>query len=183
MKKLILILLTIISTLSLAEVVNTQNIAVVDTSIVLEQYNKRTQLEDELDLQKKEYDVVLQQHKEEILKKELELVQMGDKVSNTNLSELNDLKGEIENKFKQFDNNLNKLYSDYMYQLNSDIATAAVVVGRERGFDIVFHKGTTFYGGTDITNEVIDFLNKGEKISLFQEDMNTINNDTYKYKN
>lgn len=183
MKKIIIILTLILSVVSFTQEINIQNIAVVDINIVLEQYDKRTQLEDELDLQRKKYDVVLQQHKEDILKKELELVQMGDRVSDENLSELSDLKSEIENNFKKFDGNLNKLYSDYMYQLNSDIATAVVVVGREKGFDIVFHKGTTFYGGTDITSDVIDFLNKGEKISLLEEDMNTINNDTYKYKN
>lgn len=182
MKKILLLLITL-STLTFGEVINTQNIAVVDMGMVLEQYSKRGELEQKLDTQKKEYDEKLNLQKEAILKKELELVQKGDKPTQEESEQLNNLKSNIEKKYREFDTSLNKLYNDYMFQLNSDIVTATVVVGREMGFDIVFHKGTTFYGGTDITAEVIEFLNKGEKISLSDKDMKRINNDLKKYKN
>lgn len=151
--------------------------------MVLEQYTKRGELEKNLDTQKRVYDEELNQQKEAILKKELELVQKGERPTEEEADQLNSLKSRIEKKYREFDSSLNKLYNDYMFQLNSDIVTATVVVGREMGFDIVFHKGTTFYGGTDITLEVIEFLNKGEKISLTDKDMERINNDLKKYKN
>ncbi len=182
MKRIILLLITL-STLAFGEVINTQNIAVVDMGMVLEQYSKRGELEKSLDTQKKVYDEELNQQKEAILKKELELVQKGKKPTEEEAGQLNNLKSGIEKKYREFDTSLNKLYNDYMFQLNSDIVTATVVVGREMGFDIVFHKGTTFYGGTDITAEVIEFLNKGEKLSLTDKDMERINNDLKKYKN
>jgi len=182
LKKIFLLLITI-STLAFGEAITAQNIAVVDMGMVLDQYTKRGELEKSLDIQKKVYDEELSQQKEAILKKELELVQKGERPTEEETDQLNSLKSGIEKKYREFDTSLNKLYNDYMFQLNSDIVTATVVVGKEMGFDIVFHKGTTFYGGTDITAEVIEFLNKGEKISLTGKEMEKINNDLKKYKN
>ena len=182
MKKIILLLI-IISTLTFGETQITQKIAVVDMGMVLEQYTKRAQLEKDLEAQKKGYDKELNQQKEALLKKELEVVKNGDRPTEEDYSQLKDLKGGIEKNYREFDTNLNKMYNDYMFQLNSDIVTATVVVGKEMRFDIVFHKGTTFYGGTDITEEVIDFLNKGEKIPLGTKEMKGINNDLNRYKN
>ena len=176
-------LLMMTSTMSFGEPISTQNIAVVETGIVLEQYTKKIDLGDKLDAQRKKYDDELNLQKEGILKKELELVKKGDKTTKEDFEQLNELKGNIELSFKEFDTNLGRLYNDYMQELKSDIAIAAVVVGKEMGFDIVFHKGATFYGGTDITQEVVAFLNKGEKISLTEEKMKGINNDLKKYKN
>lgn|GEM_PF-3089971 len=183
MKKIILSLLTFVSIFASAQEISTQNIAVVETSIVLEQYTKKADLIKKLDAQLKEYETSLSLQKEEVLTRELELVKKGSDATREDFLQLEELKNDVEVNFKKYDLSLDDLYRKYMYELNSDISVAAIVVGKEMGFDIVFHRGTTFYGGTDITQEVIDFLNKGEKLSLTDKNMKSIDNDFKRYKN
>ncbi len=183
MKKILFFIYIILTINTFSESVNIQKIAVVDISIVLEQYSKKNILEDKLNKKREASNKKIAALREESLKKELELLKDGEKVKKKDIEELDEMNLSIQENIRAIDKELNSLYNNYMQELITDISVGAVVVGREMGFDIVFHKGTTFYGGTDITKEVIKFLNSGEKISLSEDSMKDINNDIKKYSN
>jgi hypothetical protein len=60
--------------------------------------------------------------------------------------------------------------------LRGDIAVVALLIGKQKNLDMVIQKSITFYGGIDITQEVLDFLNSADKIEVGKKD-NQLNNN------
>lgn len=159
-----LLLLLLVSTLSFANNQDIDRIAVVDTAMVLDSYNKRIELENELSRKKEALNLEITSVKESILDLEKKALHTRDRENIA--KELTTLKTSLDLMTREAKEELKTLYSESSISLQRDVAIAVNVVGRELGYSVVFHKNATFYGGYDITKEVTSFLNSGEKIPL-----------------
>ncbi len=142
------------------------DIAVVDPRMVLEQYKKRVYFENDLKEKQKSYHKFIFDEKIKILEEEHRIFDGEKNISEKEMMEISSKKEKIDEKYTEIEESLKKLHLEYFNILKSDIAIAAVVVGKEMGYDMVINKEMFFYGGDDITKNVIDFLNSGEKILI-----------------
>lgn len=142
------------------------NLGVVDAETIFLNYNKKNLLEEELNNLKNNFNVELSNFKQEMLNKELEITKKGSKASKKEKDLVKSLKQQFQEKIQSAESELVQAQEKYISELRTDIAVAAVLVGKEKGLEMVINKSATFYGGEDITKEVLEFLNNSPSASL-----------------
>lgn len=156
-----------------------KEIGVVDADFVIQNYKKREILETALNSKKDELVKNFSLKKELLLKKENIIREKGEEATNEELDSLALLQQDLDNILAENDRILGELFDNYFEELRGDIAAAAILVGKEKNLDMVIQKAATFYGGTDITEEVIEFLNSTQKIDVNKNGIK-LNNDLKK---
>lgn len=156
-----------------------KEIGVVDADFVIQNYKKRELLETALNSKRDELVKTFTVKKENLLKKENILMEKGDSATKEELDSLALLQQDLDNVLAENDRILGELFDKYFEELRGDIAVAAILIGKEKNLDMVIQKAAAFYGGVDITEEVIDFLNSTQKIDMDKKGIK-LNNDLKK---
>ncbi|WP_319371031.1 OmpH family outer membrane protein [uncultured Ilyobacter sp.] len=143
-----------------------QSIAVMDPRIVLAQYKKKVDFENDLMEREKKYQYTIYDERMRILKKEKEQLERAIDISLEEKSEIASKHEELDKKYGEMENYLKHLHTEYQGILRRDITIAAIIVGKEKGYDMVIDKEVSFYGGDDITQDVVEFLNSSDKTLL-----------------
>ncbi len=143
-----------------------QNIAVMDPRLVLDQYQKRLEFENDLREKEKNYQKIIFDERIKILEEEGEQLKKYGSLSQEEKRKITSKNEELDEKYDEMENSLKELHLEYQNILKSDITIAAVIVGKEKGYDIVISKEVSFYGGVDITQDVIEFLNSSDRTLL-----------------
>ncbi len=143
-----------------------QNIAVMDPRVVLDQYQKRLEFENDLREKEKNYQKIIFDERIKILEEEGEQLKKYGSLSQEEKRKITSKNEKLDEKYDEMENSLKELHLEYQNILKSDITIAAVIVGKEKGYDIVISKEVSFYGGVDITQDVIEFLNSSDRTLL-----------------
>ncbi|WP_372713143.1 OmpH family outer membrane protein [Ilyobacter sp.] len=137
-----------------------------DPRLVLDQYQKRLEFENDLREKEKNYQKIIFDERIKILEEEGEQLKKYGSLSQEEKRKITSKNEELDEKYDEMENSLKELHLEYQNILKSDITIAAVIVGKEKGYDIVISKEVSFYGGVDITQDVIEFLNSSDRTLL-----------------
>lgn len=159
-------ILIAIGTLLVCGTIFAGGVGYVDTQKVIEKYpeTKKTQafLEDKkADLQK-----VLDDEKKKMEARQDELEKKGNKITDKDKKDFEKAKEEFKDKFEAMQKNLDQLQYTMYDKLKSDINVAIKDVGNSKKLDVVLDKAVVYYGGTDVTDDVVKFLTGVQKIDL-----------------
>lgn len=151
MKKLIGILLGIVIMASIASAASVSSVGFIDVQRVFKEYKATSKAQDELKKQ------------EESFKKEFEESQAKlEKAEKDGKSKevLEKMKAELEEKLAPKRETLLKLNEALTGKLQQDILAAVKSVGKKVGIDLILDKQVIITGGTDLSELVINELNK-----------------------
>lgn len=143
-----------------------ENIAVMDPRSVLEHYQKRVEFENNLKESEKNYQNIIFFERINILEEEEKQLERDGNISLEEKNLIESKNKELDDKYNEMENSLKSRHLEYQSILKNDITIAAIIVGKQNGYDMVLNKDVSFYGGTDITQDVIEFLNSSDKILL-----------------
>jgi outer membrane protein len=162
MKKILIIaLLMSMSVFSFALKLGT-----VDTQLIMQKYsgtqNATKLLNNEKDKMQKDVDVKAK----ELEKLSKDLQAKGDKISKEDKENYAKQEKAFKQYYQMLQQNLEQLkYKEYS-KVSSDIDTAIKQVAKKEKYEYVFEAGAVKFGGEDITEKVLKFLEKSEKIDL-----------------
>lgn len=163
MKKMVLLVLSVmLGTIVMGETV----IGYVDTQVVLENYKKTAEIQKTLETKKQELQEMLNKEKDKITKREEELEIMGKEATKEAADKVKAMKKEFQEKFTLLQQELDKSQYIAYQNIKTDISTAISNVAETRKIDTVVDKAVVYFGGEDITKDVIEFLSEAEKIKL-----------------
>jgi Skp family chaperone for outer membrane proteins len=135
----------------------------------LQKESRRLQVD--LDARKQEYDTEIQKY---IEKYDIQ-TSAGDKNLQAKLDvkmtekekeELTRSKNALETYFRMIQSSLSQQEADQMNKIRTDIQVAIKEIASQEGLEVILEKQTVVYGGVDVTQKVIDFLQGAEKIEL-----------------
>jgi Skp family chaperone for outer membrane proteins len=153
-----------------------QSIGVVDADYVISNYKKREILESSLNQKREELGKIFEEKKAQVIAYEKSLMEKGGTPTQEEISKFESLQKNLEETVLSNEQTLNTLFQKYFDELRGDIAVVALLIGKQKNLDMVIQKSITFYGGIDITQEVLDFLNSADKIEVGKKD-NQLNNN------
>ncbi len=162
MKKFIMLVAGVIMSLN----VLAGTVGYVDPQDLLDKYPETKKTQDYLEKKKKDLQTVLDAEKTKINDKSEELKKKGDKATKAEKDELEKTKTEFQKKFETMQANLEQLQYTMYDKLYSDINVAIQEIAKEKKLDIVVNKTAIYYGGEDITEDVLKFLAGVQKIDL-----------------
>ena len=162
MKKFIMLVAGVIMSLN----VLAGTVGYVDLQDLLDKYPETKKTQDYLEKKKKDLQIVLDAEKTKINDKSEELKKKGDKATKAEKDELEKTKTEFQKKFETMQANLEQLQYTMYDKLYSDINVAIQEIAKEKKLDIVVNKTAIYYGGEDITEDVLKFLAGVQKIDL-----------------
>ena len=162
MKKFIMLVAGVIMSLN----VLAGTVGYVDPQDLLDKYPETKKTQDYLEKKKKDLQTVLDAEKTKINDKSEELKKKGDKATKAEKDELEKTKTEFQKKFETMQANLEQLQYTMYDKLYSDINVAIQEIATEKKLDIVVNKTAIYYGGEDITEDVLKFLAGVQKIDL-----------------
>lgn len=162
MKKFIMLVAGVIMSLN----VLAGTVGYVDPQDLLDKYPETKKTQDYLEKKKKDLQIVLDAEKTKINDKSEELKKKGDKATKAEKDELEKTKTEFQKKFETMQANLEQLQYTMYDKLYSDINVAIQEIAKEKKLDIVVNKTAIYYGGEDITEDVLKFLAGVQKIDL-----------------
>lgn len=141
------------------------NIGVVDSEYIFNQYNKRVKME--ADLEEKRVSL---NNEIETLRKTLLLEEKQIK-SKSNLTEKDkeailNLKKQYQDKIQESEKNFQEEVQKFFYNIKFEIDSVAALIGKEKGIDMIIEKNATIYGGVDLTEDVLQFLNSTQSYEL-----------------
>lgn len=175
-KLLVLISVLLISLTSFATIgtVDSQKVAqgysaYKDAMEFLQKEGKRLQAD--LDVRKNEYDSEIQKYIEKYdiqVSEEDKDVQakLDEKLTDKEKEELRRSRSALETYFKMIQSSLSQQEAEQMNKIRTDIQVAIKEIAKQEKLDVILEKQTVVFGGLDITQKVIDFLQGAEKIEL-----------------
>ena len=98
--------------------------------------------------------------------KDKDIAKKGDKATKTEKDELDKMKADRKSKFEAMQQNLDQLQYNLYDKISSDINVAIAETAKAKQLDVVVDKTTVYYGGENITKDVLNFLNGVKKIDL-----------------
>ena len=162
MRKIVLAVTGIILAMNLCA----EGIGIVDKQEVFEKYPESQKTVQYLEKKKSEFEVVLKDIEAKLDVKEKDIAKKGDKATKAEKDELDKMKAERKSKFDAMQQNLDQLQYNLYDKISSDINVAITETAKTKKLDVVIDKNTAYYGGEDITKDVLNFLNGVKKIDL-----------------
>lgn len=158
-------------------------IGVVDLNSVFEKYEKRKNLDMQLKEQEQQYQKIINDKRKELvnLSEKIQLLDLGSEARRRNEEAFEKKNIELESYAKFAENSLVKKYRDYFESLYIEVCKEVEDIGKREHYDLIVKKeepelqggGITelqfkvgiktvlFHSeGIDITNQVVDILNK-----------------------
>lgn len=154
LKFLSLIFLYFISTFSFSS----PNIGVVDTNFIFNNYYKRADMEKELDKRREELNKEIEDYRQKLLAEE-KSIKSKEVLGNKEKERLLELKNLFQEKINKNEEIYYSEQQEFLSNIKFEIDAVAILIGKEKNLELVVEKNATIYGGTDITQEVLDFLN------------------------
>jgi len=151
MRKLLAALLTIAFVGSVASAATFTNIGYIDVQKVFKEYKATEKAQEELAKQEKDFKAEFEKSQEELAKAEKD---------GKSEEELNKMKTELEKKLMPKRDSLLKLNEQLTAKLQLEILDAVKKVAKKVGIDLVVDKQVVITGGMDLTEMVINELNK-----------------------
>lgn len=141
------------------------NIGVIDSEYIFNQYSKRIlmeqQLEDKRDVLNKEIESLRQ----ELLKKE-QILKSKKNFSQEDKEAITNLKKQFQQKINSSEKIFDEEQQNFIYEIKFEIDSAAILIGKEKKLDMVIEKSATIFGGVDLTEDVLNFLNSKDSYKL-----------------
>ena len=128
-----------------------ENIGYVNMQIVFESYNKTEDAKKDFEKKQNELKEELEEKQEEVAKAQKD---------NKDPEEIQKLIEEIQEELQPKQEALIQLNNELMFRIREDITLATSKVAKNYGIDIVLDKQVILHGGFDLTNFVVDELNK-----------------------
>jgi outer membrane protein len=143
------------------------NVAFVDRQLVLDEYKETESIEQDLkkaqddrqikiDERKKALDLELKAFKELEEKKDPE----SEKKKEVMKAELEKKFAELKDLHETYMRELQTIEKKYVNTLKAKIHDAIKEVGKKNGYSVVLEKEAVYFGGKDITDDVVLYLNK-----------------------
>ncbi|MGM0507598.1 MAG: OmpH family outer membrane protein [Fusobacteriota bacterium] len=162
MRKRLILVMSLIASLTIMA----NGVGYVDTQKVLQNCKETESTQKFLETKKAELQEELDSEKTKLEEKQNELSQKDRDLTDSEKQELQEMQEKFQVKYQQMQQNLNVLQETMYEKLRSGIDTAIKEVAKQEKYDTVFDKSVIYYGGDDLTKEVIDFLTGSEKIEL-----------------
>lgn len=141
------------------------NIGVVDFEYVFIQYNKRIQAEVELEEKRVALNNEIENLRKTLLVEEKQIRTKSNLTKKDEIT-LSNLKKQYQEKIQTSEKEFQEEISKTIYDIRFEINSAAILIGQEKKLDMVMEKNVTVYGGMDITEDVLLFLNTSDSYKL-----------------
>lgn len=151
MKKLVTLLLTLVFLGSVASAVGFTNIGMIDVQKVFREYKETSKAQEELSKQEETFKKEFEESQKKLEKAEKE----GKKKE-----EIEKMRKELEEKLAPKRESLLRLNEQLTAKLQLEILEAVKKVSKKVGIDLVLDKQVVITGGMDLTEMVINELNK-----------------------
>ncbi len=142
------------------------SIAYVDPQELLEKYPETKKTQDYLEKKKKEMQGILDSERTKVEEKDQDIKKKADKATKAEKDELEKIKLDFSKKFEAMQGNLEQLQYNMYEKIKSDINVAISETAKAKKIDVVMDKTVIYYGGDDITKDVLNFLSGVQKIDL-----------------
>lgn len=140
-------------------------LGVIDSEYIFNQYNKRAVLEEKLDQRRDELNSEIEILRQQLLLKEKK-IKSKKRLTSKDQSQLLDLKKQFQKKIESSEIIFDREQRNFIYDIKFEIDSVAILIGKEKNIDMVIEKNATIYGGTDLTEDVLNFLNNPKSYKL-----------------
>ena len=139
-------------------------LALVDYQEVFANYKETKKVNDKLLAAKKDRQVKLDKVQTELKKREEDFIKLEKKLSDKEKSERRkEFQAELmvlREKLQRYQDDLRTLQKKLVGRLDREIKAAIIKVGKKEKCEMIIEKQSVYMGGRDITEKVIEFLNK-----------------------
>lgn len=151
MKKLIAMLLSVVFLASVASAVGYTSVGFIDVQKVFREYKETEKAQEKLGKEEESFKKEFEKSQEKLLKAEKD---------GKDKDELDKMKKELEEKLAPKRDTLLKLNEELTVKLQLQILEAVKQVAKKVGIDMVLDKQVVITGGMDLTDLVVNELNK-----------------------
>ncbi len=141
-------------------------IAVVDFNLIVEKYEKSASAQEFLQMEfgKRQQDIVEEQNylkeKQERLEKNRDEGKISDEEFKKQTNEFQVEVVEFQRKTQKYEREIKELEEERFEKIREDINKVVKKIAQKKKISYVLEKGVVHFGGLDITEEVINLLNK-----------------------
>nr|WP_307775533.1 OmpH family outer membrane protein [uncultured Cetobacterium sp.] len=141
------------------------NVGVIDSEYIFNQYEKRSTLEQKLEEKRESLNKEIEDLRIVLLKKEKK-IKSKKSLTNEDKTNLLNLKKQFQEKIEESERIFENEQRNFVYDIKFEIDSVAILIGKEKNLDMVIEKNATIYGGVDITEDVLIFLNNPKSYKL-----------------
>ncbi|MGL5951136.1 MAG: hypothetical protein ACRCZH_06920, partial [Cetobacterium sp.] len=88
------------------------------------------------------------------------------KITEEDKKKLLDLKKQFQDKIEISERDFQEEQQNFIYDIKFEIDSVSILIGKQKNLEMVIEKSATIYGGVDLTEDVINFLNNKESYKL-----------------
>lgn len=144
-------------------------LAYVDRQLVFEELDETEKIKGDLEKAQKDRQDEIDGKKEKMDGMLKEFKDLEEKKDDASVKKREELRKVLEGKFdelktqhNQFMNELQTIEKQELKKLKAKIDKSIETLAKKKGYDLVLEKEAVYYGGEDLTQAVIDFMNKGK---------------------
>ncbi|MGL4977855.1 MAG: OmpH family outer membrane protein [Cetobacterium sp.] len=141
------------------------NIGVIDSEYIFSQYNKRYEMEEILETKRLELNSDIEGLRQSLLEQE-KIIKSKSKITEADKKKLLNLKKQFQEKIELSEQNFQENQQNFIHDIKFEIDSVAILIGKQKNLEMVIEKSATIYGGIDLTEDVINFLNNKESFKL-----------------
>ncbi|MBC2851433.1 OmpH family outer membrane protein [Cetobacterium sp. 8H] len=141
------------------------NIGVIDSEYIFSQYNKRFEMEEKLENKRISLNSEIEKLRQELLEKE-KVIKSKKTITEADKTALLDLKKQFQDKIEASEKDFELEQQNFIYDIKFEIDSVAILIGKQKNLEMVIEKSATIYGGVDLTEDVINFLNNKDSYKL-----------------
>ncbi|MGL4946278.1 MAG: OmpH family outer membrane protein [Cetobacterium sp.] len=141
------------------------NIGVIDSEYIFTQYNRRYEMEETLEEKRIELNSEIEILRQNLLEQE-KIIKIKSKISEADKKKLLNLKKQFQDKIEISEKQFQEDQQNFIYDIKFEIDSVAGLIGKQKNLEMVIEKSATIYGGLDLTDDVINFLNNKESYKL-----------------
>ncbi|WP_319370979.1 OmpH family outer membrane protein [uncultured Ilyobacter sp.] len=138
----------------------------VSSQEVFSKYSGTKIVKEQLVKEKSRLENEIKRQEVELQKLKVELQAKGNSVTQQEKSKFQKQAEEFQKYVNQAQMNLNRQEQEKFSQITKNIDASIQSIAKREKFDYVFEEGAIKFGGEDITQKVINQMEKGEKIKL-----------------
>ncbi|MGL5088334.1 MAG: OmpH family outer membrane protein [Cetobacterium sp.] len=141
------------------------NIGVIDSEYIFSQYDKRYNMEEILENKRLELNSEIEGLRQNLLKQE-KIIKSKSKITELDKKKLLNLKKQFQDKIEISERHFQEDQQNFIYDIKFEIDSVAILIGKQKNLEMVIEKSATIFGGVDLTDDVINFLNNKDSYKL-----------------
>ncbi|MGL5052299.1 MAG: OmpH family outer membrane protein [Cetobacterium sp.] len=141
------------------------NIGVIDSEYIFNQYNKRYDMEEILENKRLKLNSEIEGLRQSLLKQE-KIIKSKSKITESDKKKLLNLKKQFQDKIEISERHFQEDQQNFIYDIKFEIDSVAILIGKQKNLEMVIEKSATIFGGVDLTDDVINFLNNRDSYKL-----------------